>query len=476
MAILWSLRHRLMLIGVVLMSACGLLAYQLFIQLPEWETTLTQGLDQQQTVWVRGKIQRAHLENNEAQLHLIAVDMFASEQETELHEIFVTFPTYPGRQPRFFRQRHIQISGTLNEVKAESQRLHLSFAKAHFHDVQTPESAFQRRRSSFHARLVNRAQFYLSEKAASLYLPVTLANSVYLPEVRNLFSETGVSHLLAISGLHIALIYGMVLWGLQSIGGRVTQWMLWPYFIPFSQTMTLIGLWGYIFLLGFPLPALRAVCMLSLWVVIRWSGQQQHPLYLLFLTALGFMIQQPTTIYDVSFQLSFMAVFYILLFARFLSINLEKVSLFHRMLHYLWASFVVTGSVSLGLWPILVSYFHAFSFEVFWLNLILIPLLGLVILPLCLIALLSSLVLLNEVPFHFLESWSFQLVEWGMQGWLWGLSHLHQWASWAQWHLSLEWEPFDFFLYYGSTGLLWYVLKRWQEAFRPHLRNHHGLQ
>ena len=99
------------------------------------------------------------------------------------------------------------------------------------------------------------------------------------------------AHLLAISGLHIGLIYGIIL-GLVRWLGRLSN-----RFYGISHLISLTGIWLYLLLIGMPTPAFRAVCMLSLLVAGRLLGQVHHPLYALFATAffLFSLIQQLLT-------------------------------------------------------------------------------------------------------------------------------------------------------------------------------------
>ena len=111
------------------------------------------------------------------------------------------------------------------------------------------------------------------------------------------------AHLLAISGLHISLIYGIIL-GLVRWLGRLSN-----RFYGITHLISLTGIWLYLLLIGMPTPAFRAVCMLSLLVTGRLLGQVHQPLYALFATAFFFIFLNPAVIYEVSFKLSFIAVF-----------------------------------------------------------------------------------------------------------------------------------------------------------------------
>ena len=90
--------------------------------------------------------------------------------------------------------------------------------------------------------------------------------------------------------------------------------MEWVHLYTMLQLNALSVLWLYIFLLEWPIPAFRAATMLSLLVFGNLLGLVQVPLFSLCLTSLLFLIAKPVMLYDLSFQLSFLAVFSILIF------------------------------------------------------------------------------------------------------------------------------------------------------------------
>ena len=79
-------------------------------------------------------------------------------------------------------------------------------------------------------------------------------------------------------------------------------------FVAISQWLPLLLLWGYVFLLEFPIPALRAVTMITLWLLFRELGYRLPALFALWVTALLFLVVDWSVMLTVSFQLSFVAV------------------------------------------------------------------------------------------------------------------------------------------------------------------------
>ena len=96
--------------------------------------------------------------------------------------------------------------------------------------------------------------------------------------------------------------------------GLSLKLMEWVHLHTMVQLTALSVLWLYIFLLEWPIPALRAATMLILLVFGNLLGLVQVPLFSLCLTSFMFLIAKPVMLYDLSFQLSFLVVFSILIF------------------------------------------------------------------------------------------------------------------------------------------------------------------
>ena len=122
----------------------------------------------------------------------------------------------------------------------------------------------------------------------------------------------------------------------------------------------------------------------------------------------------------------------------------------------------MTGSVMFGIWPLISNVFSRLSLETFWLNLVMVPLLGVIILPLCLISLLISLFYLGTSPFRPLESEVFQLTEWGIRLWFSLMEEIHKIGGWAVIEGKLTWSIQEYVLYYlmlFSIGFVGFFLE-----------------
>ena len=161
-----------------------------------------------------------------------------------------------------------------------------------------------------------------------------------------------------------------------------------------------------------------------------------------------FLIAKPVMLYDLSVQLSFLAVFSILIFLPLHPSFRKSDSLTTKISKYCLSSLLMTRSVLLGIWPLISNVFSRLSLETFWLNLMMVPLLGVIILPLCLISLQISLFYLETPPFRPLESEVFQLTEWGIRFWFSLMEELHKIGGWAVIEGKLTWSTQEYALYY----------------------------
>ncbi len=179
-------------------------------------------------------------------------------------------------------------------------------------------------------------------------------------EVREAYSDAGVSHLLSLSGLHLSILYG-VLYFLLIRRIRFSQWR-W-----FALPVVLLGVWGYAFLTGFSVSLVRAAIMCSIVTVSTFSQGQMSPMHPLAVSALLILLWSPAALYSISFQLSFLAVFFI--FALYMPLKrvLGKTNCVVDML-------LLSAVAQLGTAPLVMYYFHTLPLVSLIANLFLIPL------------------------------------------------------------------------------------------------------
>ncbi len=194
----------------------------------------------------------------------------------------------------------------------------------------------------------------------------------------DVFSRTGTSHLIAISGLHVGLVAGW-LWFLgQWCWRRIPALALRLPAQRAGAVPALLGALGYAALAGFSLPTLRALVMLTVALSGVLFAQPIRPVRSLVLALFLLVLIDPMAPLSGGFWLSFGAVALILLV---LSGRLRRPAKWRQLLR-------VQMAVSLGLLPLLVLLFGEASVIAPPVNLLLVPWFALVLVPMSLIGLL----------------------------------------------------------------------------------------
>lgn len=143
----------------------------------------------------------------------------------------------------------------------------------------------------------------LDDKALGIATAMALGYKTRIDkETRDAYSMAGASHILALSGMHLAIIY----MALTIVFGRRGGWRRW-------LIITLI--WAYVVMVGMPVSVVRAATMLSLHHIAAITGRRQHQLNIVAAALLIILLTSPAALWDVGFQLSFLAVTGIILIA-----------------------------------------------------------------------------------------------------------------------------------------------------------------
>ena len=210
---------------------------------------------------------------------------------------------------------------------------------------------------------------------------------------------TGTNHLFAISGLHLAFITGIIYWIVRFIYCRIPYVSLYFPAPKIASTLTLLLAIFYSALAGFAIPTQRALLMLSVFSLAVIKQRYLTRCHTLCLALLIIIVIEPFAVLSASFWLSFVAV---LLIFYAVSSRIKPSKSWRA-----WCRIQLT--VSLGLIPLSLLFFHQISWISFAANLIAIPSIGFLILPLSLLG--SLLTLVNFDLSHQLLSFAEQLLE-----------------------------------------------------------------
>ncbi len=243
----------------------------------------------------------------------------------------------------------------------------------------------------------------LSGEPAALLMALIIGESRYLTDtLRDSFAASGTTHVLSISGSHLALVAFLVF-------GSV-RWLILRLPVPWLLRLSLVKLpsqWaalatacavsGYAFLAGAEIATLRSLTMILVYLFAVWIVRNSDAKVSLAVAALLILAFDPRAIFDISFQLSFLSVLSILLTLERWNAafpppeTMPKTSWVRRRL-VLPARIMLLSTLgaTIGTAPLTLYYFHQFSWVGLLANPLIIPLAGGLIVPLGLLSALAT--------------------------------------------------------------------------------------
>lgn len=182
--------------------------------------------------------------------------------------------------------------------------------------------------------------------------------------VKDTFSNAGVAHVLALSGMHVAIIMGIfliLLFPLKLIGLHRIRYII-----------ALILVWAYAFFTGMAPSTVRACIMTSFVVVAICIQRRNNAENSLLAAAFIILLVSPHAIFDIGMQLSFLCVGSILVFAGPMNpINQHS----HPLLHSLVAAILVSLVATITTWVVVSFYFSKIPLLFLPVNLCMLPIL-----------------------------------------------------------------------------------------------------
>ena len=178
------------------------------------------------------------------------------------------------------------------------------------------------------------------------------------------FTNTGVIHVLAVSGMNVGLIFIILDFFLRFM-------KRWKLGFLFHTSAVLIGIWSYALVTGMSASILRAAVMFTFVVIGNAFRRNANIFNSLAVSAFFLVLWDPAIMRDIGFQLSYAAVLAIVVIQPLLYKRLYFKS---RFLDKIWLLLSVTFAAQIGTLPFTLQYFHQFPVY-FWLaNLAVIPL------------------------------------------------------------------------------------------------------
>ena len=194
-------------------------------------------------------------------------------------------------------------------------------------------------------------------------------------DVQRAFSASGAMHVLAVSGLHTGIVWGIVMW-ILTLGvlykplweNKFRRWLL--------NISTIVLIWAYAFLTGLSPSVMRSALMLTFWALSSLLEQQTSRWNPLLAAAVVILIVNPLALWSVSFQLSFAAVAGIMLFGSSMQ---QAVVSKRRVWQSVSGLLIVSLAAQLGTMPLTLHYFGQTSNYFALTNLIVVPMAGILL-------------------------------------------------------------------------------------------------
>ena len=233
------------------------------------------------------------------------------------------------------------------------------------------------------AKLLDRlSESGVDGSAYAVVAAMTLGDKSQLTkELRDTYAVSGASHILALSGLHLGIIYTLL-----SLLLSRRRWQV------ISQVVIIVCIWLFVFLVGMSASVVRSAVMITVYALLSLGHRDKMSVNTLAFAAIVMLLFNPKSLFDVGFQLSFMAVLAILLFyPLFESVWSQQFQFGHRLFRWLWTTLAVSCAAQIGVAPLIAYYFGRFSCYFLLTNLVVVPAATLILYLSLLVLLIPSL-------------------------------------------------------------------------------------
>jgi competence protein ComEC len=241
-------------------------------------------------------------------------------------------------------------------------------------------ASFKRNIHDLRYKIQQRFRHHLPYPDNAMLSAMLVGRREAIPEgLRVLFVNTGTIHILSVSGLHVAVISGMLFFMLKAFNLNKKS----------IAVIVVLFLAAYIVLAGERTPILRASIMISVYLISTMLDRDFDIYSALSFAGLIILLASPMQLFDPGFQLSFSCVFFIV----FLTPKLETVflpnrkkatvqrfkSITEKIFSYVIRVLFSSAAVFIGTWPIVAFHFKIISPITIPANLFVVPFLGIIL-------------------------------------------------------------------------------------------------
>ena len=239
-------------------------------------------------------------------------------------------------------------------------------------------NSFENIATSFRHNMLNHIQSCFSKVDGDFISGLVLGERSLEDEIEEEFSILGVSHILSVSGLHVAYVYLFVsaICSMLRLNKKL-QFLIVSFLLYF-----------YCFMVGFNDPVMRATFMFLFSLFAQTINKKYDSLNVLCLLASIYIANNPYVIYNAGFQLSYSAVLSISIIYPYLN---NKFRMKEKLIENLKSLIILTLSVQIGTLPITIYHFNSLSLLSIIANLIIVPLSGYIIIGYLIVFIIFSI-------------------------------------------------------------------------------------
>lgn len=215
-----------------------------------------------------------------------------------------------------------------------------------------------------HRLVESYGQLGLAGDALAVASAMTLGDKSSIDDgLRRVYATTGTSHILALSGMHLGIVYALLLF--FSMGRAHSSWRI---------LVLMLAVWAFAWLVGLSPSVVRAAVMLSVYSLMVAAARDATSVNTLAFTAMAMLAVSPLSLFDIGFQLSFVAVGAIIMFNGGISGLLSHEWLQrHAVVRYFWQVGTMSTVAQVATLPLTIYYFGQVSLCFLVANFVVIP-------------------------------------------------------------------------------------------------------
>ena len=298
---------------------------------------------------------------------------------------------------KFQTDNHLIIGGTIRDIPPPLNPGQFNYAKYMENQdvyrqlkVESADIIHRLEGSSTLKGQANRIRDFLSSKLDATQLgreERSILQALLLGDRREIdpalyasYAAAGAVHILAVSGLHVGILYLLISWVFRPL-------LLIRFGRNYRCILIVLVLWGFALMTGLSPSVTRAVSMFTFFGMAQLLNRPTNSINTLFLSLFFLLLINPKLLFQVGFQLSYLAVFFILWLQPGLSKLYTPRSYIDKKV---WSLLTVSVAAQLGVAPLSIYYFNQFPGLFLLTNLLVLPFLGILVsLGLCVIILAS---------------------------------------------------------------------------------------